>query len=221
MNIPCVSYGKIIDLSHPFDENMPSIDPMPRLDFYENTHSGLYNVETITYCPHVGTHMDAPSHVADGWGSIDSWPADILVGPAVVIQTGRPGKCEISASDITACEMENGFIEPGDAVLFHTRHSELWGFGRSAYVDDGYPCLSLDAADYLISRRVRYAAIDFFSPEPPDRSDIHRRLLGNGIPIVENVCNLEMIEGARCATIGTFPAVRGATGVWVRLLALV
>jgi kynurenine formamidase len=144
-----------------------------------------------------------------------------LIGPAAVITAGRPGRCAIGADDIIRWEAENGPIEPGEAAMFCTGHSARWGLGREAYIDGGYPCLSADAARYLASRSVRYVAIDFFSPEPPDRSEIHKLLLQSGIPIVENVCRLEEIGRARCVTVGTFPAVRGATGAWVRLLALV
>jgi len=38
------------------------------------------------------------------------------------------------------------------------------------------------------------------------------------IPVIENICNLSSIRNQRVKTVGTFPAVRGATGVWVRLL---
>jgi kynurenine formamidase len=104
--------------------------------------------------------------------------------------------------------------------LFHTGHDENWAKGYKAYIGDGYSHLTSEAALYLADKGVRYVAFESISPDPDNVVDAHKILLGKGIPIVENICNLGQIESTRVTTIGTFPAVKGGTGVWVRILAV-
>jgi kynurenine formamidase len=214
--------GTIIDLSHLVEQNMP-VDPalkLPALEFFGKiTDGGLHNLEVISYCPHTGTHMDAPYHVMQDGFAIESWPADVLIGPAVIVTVGHPGKYEITKKDVQDWESRHGSIKPGEAVLFHTGHDANWSKGYEEYIGKGYPYLTPEAAQYLASKPIRYVAVESISPDT-DTTEAHKIFLGKGIPIVENVCNLGEIYQNRCFTIGTFPAVKGATGVWVRLLAI-
>lgn len=212
-----------IDLSHKVVSAMP-VDPalkLPELEFFGRIgeNGGMHNLEIISYCPHTGTHMDAPFHVIGDASSIESWPEDILIGPAAVIAIGMPGSYEITKSDITEWETENGEIKAGEAVLFHTGHDANWDLGYDAYIKNGYPTISPEAADYLVSKKIRFVAVESISPEG-NSTDIHQKFLGAGIPVVENIYNLGEIGASRCETVGTFAAVDGATGVWIRLLAI-
>lgn len=217
-----VNYERIVDLSHLVEADMP-VDPslkLPELSFFGRIgNGGQHNLEVISYCPHTGTHMDAPYHVIEDAGAIETWPADILIGPAVVVSVGRPGNYAITKADIENWEKLNGPIKKGDAVLFHSGHDANWAKGYKAYIAEGYTHLTPEAAQYLAAKGIRYMAIESISPDT-DSVSAHQILMKNGIPIIENICNLGEIGQTRCTTIGTFPAVKGATGVWVRLLAI-
>jgi kynurenine formamidase len=214
--------GAIVDLSHLVEQNMP-VDPslkLPTLEFFGKiTDGGLHNLEVISYCPHTGTHMDAPYHVMQDAPATESWPADVLIGPAVIITVGKPGGYEITKQDIQNWESKYGAIKPGEAVLFHTGHDANWSKGYDEYIGKGYPYMTVEAAKYLADKKIRYVAVESISPDT-DTTEAHKIFLNNGIPVIENVCNLGEIPQTRCTTIGTFPAVKGATGVWVRLLAV-
>ncbi len=213
-----------VDLSHAVVAQMP-VDPalkLPELEFFGRIgeNGGKHNLEVISYCPHTGTHMDAPIHVIKGAVSTSSWPKDILIGPAAVITVGTPGAYVITKDDIVDFEKKNGEIKEGEAVLFHTGHDGNWDKGFDVYINDGYPTITPEAAKYLVDKKIRYFAIESISPEG-DSTEVHQIFLGAGIPIVENICNLGAIGAPRCETVGTFAAVEGATGVWVRILAVV
>lgn len=71
-----------------------------------------------------------------------------------------------------------------------------------------------------LSSRTQRRVKRHFSVDGAD-TECHKKLMENGVYIVENLCHLDEIGASRCMTVGTFPAVKGASGTWVRLLALV
>ncbi len=216
---------KWIDLSHVHEPNMP-VDPalkLPELSFFSRVGNGvqIHNLEVISYCPHTGTHMDSPFHVCNKWGSMETVDPTVLIGPASVITLQVPEyDYAITRADIEAWEKENGPIQEGDAVLLHTGHADKWEGGNAAYIDKGYIRLDLSAAEYFVEKKVRFVGMESISVDGAD-TECHKKLMSNGVYIMENLCHLDEIGSTRCTTVGTFPAVKGASGTWVRLLALV
>lgn len=222
-NTSLAAKKQYIDLSHIEEAQMP-VDPsllLPELKFFGRVgvNGGKHNLEVISYCPHIGTHMDSPFHVIADKASIEAWPADILIGPADVIAVGHAGNYVITQKDIQDWEKKYGAIKSNDGVLLHTGHDANWTKGYEAYIKNGYPTISVEAAKYLAAKKIRYIAVESISPEG-DSTEVHKVFLGQGIPVIENVCNLGRIANKRVETVGTFPAVKGATGVWIRLLAV-
>lgn len=217
--------NRLIDLSHMAEADMPC-DPalaLPELDFFSREGDGaaLHNLEVIRYCPHTGTHMDSPFHVCSKWGSIETVDPAVLIGPATVVSLSVPEyDYAVTKEDLRQWEEINGIIPDGDAVLFHTGHAAKWTDGSDGYITKGYIRLAPSAAEYLVTKQCRFIALESISVDGSD-TEIHKILMGNGVCIVENVCNLEKLDCTHCNTIGTFPAVKGASGVWVRLMALV
>lgn len=216
---------RIIDLSHIEESNMPC-DPalaLPELTFFSRVGNGdqIHNLEVIRYCPHTGTHMDSPFHVCSQWPSMEALDPSILIGPAIVISLKTPEyDYAVTKQDITDWEAEQEAIRPGDAVLLHTGHADKWEGGSDEYINQGYIRLAPDAARYFADKKVRFVGLESISVDG-EGTESHKILMENGVYIVENLCRLDQICAIRCSTIGTFPAVKGASGAWVRLLALV
>ena len=222
MNTGLAAQKEYVDLSHVEEAHMP-VDPslkLPELEFFGRVgvNGGKHNLEVISYCPHTGTHMDSPFHVMPDKHATEAWPADVLIGPAAVVAVGHPGNYVVTKEDIQNWEKKYGQIKAGEGVLIHTGHDANWDKGYDAYIKNGYPTISVDAAKYLAAKNIRYIAVETISPEG-NSTEVHKAFLGNEIPVIENVCNLEPIANKRVKTVGTFPAVKGATGVWMRLLA--
>lgn len=216
----------IIDLSHRIESDMPA-DPalkLPTLEFFSRVGGDggvqLHNLEVISYCPHTGTHMDAPFHVDNNGGDVSTVSPTILIGPArvVTLRVPRYGYA-ISVEDIQSWEQVHGAIEAGQAVLLHTGQSDLWSKGFDEFIGKGFVYLSVEAAEYLASKKIRFVGVESIGVDL-EGTEAHKALLGNGVTIVENVCNLDEIPGDSCFTIGTFPNVVGASGAWIRLLAV-
>ena len=214
-----------IDLSHTFEANMPA-DPslkLPETSFFSRVGNGdqIHNLEVLSYCPHTGTHMDSPFHVCNEWGSMETANPTALIGPACVITLQVPEyDYAITRKDIEDWEKANGPIQEGDAVLLHTGHADKWDKGNPEFIDKGYIRLDMSAADYFVEKKVRFVGMESISVDGPT-TECHKKLMSNGVYIVENLCHLGEIGSTRCTTVGTFPAVKGASGAWVRILALV
>lgn len=215
---------RMVDLSHVQDANMPSaaeaLKPPTREFFLRVDEGGTHNLEIVSYCPHTGTHMDSPFHVTTDGITIEAMDPELMIGYATVLSFDVSGPYTITLSDIKAWEKVNGEIPEGDGILIDTKQDELWDKGKTEYIDNGYPILSSEAAEYIASKKARYVGMEFISPEG-NTQNIHKTLMNNGVAIIENLKDLSKIGATRCYTIGTFPAMDGATGVYVRLLAYV
>ena len=216
--------AKVIDLSHVQETAMPA-DPSlktPVLTYFARVGQGsgaFWNLENITYTPHTGTHMDTPFHVNNNWGAAETVDPTFMIGPASVIAIPAVAGHAITAAEIKAWEAANGPIQEGDGILLHTGFDANWP-NMQTYIANGYPTLAKDAAEYLVSKKARYVGLETISPDGPN-TDTHRILLGNNVLILENLTGIGKIGKSRCWTLGTFPNIKGASGVYIRLLAVV
>ena len=104
-----LSQYTVVDISHLQEADMPA-DPslqLPQSDFFGRigVDGGLHNLEVLSYCVHTGTHMDAPYHVIETGGGIDTVDPLILIGPACVVKLDVPaGSYGITVDDVKAWE---------------------------------------------------------------------------------------------------------------------
>lgn len=218
INLADYSY---VDISHLVESEMPA-DPalkLPELDFFSEigTDDALYNLEVVSYCPHTGTHMDAPFHVLEEEGTIESVDPSVLIGPACIIRLDVDGDYEITVEDVQNWEAEHGEIQAGEAVMFDTNHDQIWESDPQEYITN-YPHLIAETAEYLVEKGVRFVGCEAISPDTSEPV-CHKILLGGGVEVVENLCDLDQVAADRCYVVATFANVQGSTGVWTRLLA--
>lgn len=150
-----LSEYKYVDISHTVQDDMPA-DPalkLPQIEYFSQigNQNALYNLETISYCPHTGTHMDAPHHVLEDGVTAESVDPTVLIGTACIIRLDVDGDYEISADDIKNWEKEHGEINEGEAVLFDTNHDKIWESDPEEYITN-YPHLTEESATYLAKR---------------------------------------------------------------------
>ncbi len=180
-------FKKPTDLTHHLRNGMPVYpgDPSPSFENYSTLEKNGVSLTKIIMGSHTGTHLDAPRHfIRDGIG-IDRIPPEKLIGEAYVADLStKPIGSGITSKDLQL-RLE-GKIAEDDIVVVYTGCSKRWG-DRS--IERGYTYLTGEAADYLVSKRVRAVGIDFLSveqfkaPEPV----VHKTLLGSGIFIIESL----------------------------------
>lgn len=180
-----------------------------------------FATKLLVLSDHVGTHVDAPYHFVPEGVTIEGVPPESLLGPAVVLDAtpfmaaGRPASAETLERATRAQRVE---VAPGDIAIVRVWKGR-WGdpgFDRAKGVDEL-------GAQWLLDRGVKAVGIDlaYFEGDLADmRRPVHMLVLGRGIPIVENLVNLDLIECPRFTFVGLPLLIRGATGSPIRAVAI-
>lgn len=157
-------------------------DPVVFVERIADARTDGIKLSRLTFGTHIGTHVDAPSHVLPHGDTVDQLALEALLGPAYVLYHPR-------AAHITAYDLEAASI-PRDCrrLLLKTPNSEKDLFSRGHLRTD-YVALTADAAKWLVERRLLLVGLDALSVDPYECADLtaHRILLASGIVIVEGL----------------------------------
>jgi arylformamidase len=141
-----------------------------------------YRVSVLVASSHSGTHIDAPAHYIEGGLTIDRIPLETFIGPVTVIDLGSR-RSAVRAEDIRP------FLNR-ERLIIKTDYSAVTEF------DPAYAYLSSDAADLVAASGIRVIGIDTPSIEEyQGTGDVHRRILGAGIPVIEYLDLSAVSEG--------------------------
>jgi len=213
----------MIDLSQAIspETQVFSAYPRPALFPWTKLETFGFQSEAMFLVTHTGTHVDAPFHFNSGGLRVDEIPPDRLVRDAVLLNlTHKKPKELIHDEDLEAAEEAGGLsVREGEIALLHTGWDKH--LGQERYLED-YPGLGADGAEFLAAKGVSAVGVD--SPNLDHPSDpkfpAHNRLLRDGIPIIENLCNLASLQKNRFRLIALPLKIRGATGSPVRAIAI-
>jgi len=187
---------KIIDLTYPLSSETvmyPGL-PHPEIIPYLTVENEGANVSKISFVSHAGTHIDAPRHVFTGARTVDNLSMAHLIGDAVVVDiTDRNDLANITLSDLQSYEK---VIHSGVILLLITGIYKQ--YGTPAY-NENCPALSAEAARWLVKKQIASYATDATSIEVPGSKGnvVHKILLAEGIPIIENLANLNQITAKK------------------------
>lgn len=144
------------------------------------------NLTSFATSPHVGTHADAPLHVADGAPSSESLSLDAFIGPAVVLDVSSiAGAIELDA-------LQRRLPARTERLLLKTSRTIAEGVFPTEW-----PALSPECARALVARGLKLLGVD--APSVDDRSskslETHRALFDGGAYVLENLDLREVTEG--------------------------
>lgn len=232
---------KVIDLTYPFStesHHWPTAKPFQFEKVAEGRTPKGYWYSSYNYggSEHVGTHLDAPFHFAEGKWTTEQIPLSRLIGAGVVIDVRRQAEKNsdytLLVSDVRAWEKSYGRIPRGAIVLIRSGWGQFWGNRKSYFGTDEpgnvtdlhFPGLSREAAEFLITQRnVKAVGIDTPSIDhgPSKEFLAHQTLGGANVAIFENVAALESVP-VKGATIYAIPMkIKGGSGAPLRIFAIV
>ncbi|MBM4262045.1 MAG: cyclase family protein [Deltaproteobacteria bacterium] len=213
---------EMVDLSRVIYDGMPKIPILPDVHvqkFLSLEKGAPLNVTEVSLPCHAGTHVDAPIHIVANGKSIDQLPLDAFVGIGAVISVKKNGGEEVTAKDLENSGVKVG---KGDILMLHTGWDEK--FDSTDY--NLHPYLSVDAAEWMVSKKIKMFGIDCITvdlPTPlrPKGFDfpVHRTLLGNEVLIAENVTNLGAIVGKKTRIMALPLRVKGSDAGHARIIA--
>jgi len=210
-----------IDLSHVLNEQLPKVPffPAPRFGRIMSQPKHPLNVTEIQMVVHLGTHVDAPRHFFSDGPAFHEIPLERLHGRGVVWRIEKDDYGVIGVEDL---ERARPKLEPGDILALNTGWASH--FGTSRY--ESHPCLSVAAAEWLVSQRIKLLACDTVTPDlAVSRREkgfdwpVHHVLLGQGVLVSEHLRNLEPLAGGRAEFMFLALNVQDADGSPARVLA--
>jgi len=170
-----------IDSSMLLFERMPAFPGDPAF-VSERAHSidrgDPYNLSTLRFGSHVGTHVDPPSHFLPSGLPIDRVDRSALNGPCRAVEVS-PGRARVGPRELRE-------VLPGTERLLERATNSLRWRQRLEYLPD-YVAFAPEGAEARIGQGTHLAGIDSLSIErdPLGRSPVHHRLLGSGVSILE------------------------------------
>ncbi len=196
------SNKRFVDLTHPLDESVPSwtgrcgFEASKKLDYEQGCLVYAYKMHGG-----IGTHIDAPSHFFQNGSTIAEMDVKQFFAPGHLIDVRKKSHADyfISKEDIVEYESTFGSIKPHSIVLAYTGWLERWSNTTTYRNEDEngdmhFPGFDEEAACYLIEKDINGIGIDTLSPDGSNMSfPVHKKILGAGKFIIENVTNLSAI----------------------------
>ena len=181
--------------------------------------------QKLCLATHIGTHVDAPYHFVDGAATIENMPLEKYMGPALLLDL-RPvakGQSPLSVSELEDAGANPESVRDQIVVLF-TGWAEAESGGPLFYGHGPY--LSTDGAAFLAECAANAVAVDFpidKHPETPQSTikdfPVHRLLLGQDIPLIENLINLDKLLGKEFELWALPLKLKGGDGAATRAVA--
>lgn len=210
---------RIFDLSAPITTHMPvwPTSPLPVVEPVGIASRDGYNVESVRFLTHTGTHIDAPYHFIEDGKTVDQLELERLVSYGYCIAP------TIRGTEITRRDLEAKWRSEyrGSTILINTGWSRKRGFTRQFLYE--FPGLAEDAADFLLEQNVGVVGIDTLGIEPYSHTDfrVHKKLLGRGVIVIEDLAGLEqLVEGKRYLIVALPVKIKGASGAMTRVVAI-
>jgi kynurenine formamidase len=231
---------KLVDMTYEFSadtHHWPTAKPFELETVNEGrTAQGFwYSSYNYSASEHVGTHLDAPFHFAEGKWTTEKIPLAQTIGAAVVIdvrrQAGADSDYLLSMADIQRWEKRYGRIPNRSIVLMHSGWGKYWGDPKRYFgsvmpgnVDNlHFPGVSKEAATFLVkARRVKAVGVDTPSVDHgPSKDFIAHQVLGAAnVPVFENVAAVDRLP-PKGATVFAIPMkIKGGSGAPLRIFAL-
>ena len=181
--------------------------------------------QKLCLATHIGTHVDAPFHFVDGATTVENMPLEKYAGPAILLdlRSVSKGQEPLTIAEITEAGANPASVKDQIVVLF-TGWAEAESGGPRFYGHGPY--LGTDTAGYLADCGANAVAVDFPIDKHPDTPlstikdfPVHRLLLGQNIPLIENLINLDKLVGKQFELWALPLKLKGGDGAATRAVA--
>ncbi|MDR2456845.1 MAG: cyclase family protein [Deltaproteobacteria bacterium] len=195
---------KVIDLTHTLSPGMLVLpgNPRPVFEWIKRDNSDPYNATYIRMGAHTGTHCDAPLHFIPASQTIDEIPLERFFGKARLFRSKeQPRHQEIGLKEV----LDSGFTL-GEAKIF-LLETGIGSYAEKREYNELYPVPGNDLLDWLLEKGVLGYMTDATDVDRPNdvTAPNHLKLLGKGVPIVENLHNLGLLPENKDFIVSAMP----------------
>jgi kynurenine formamidase len=170
-NIPM----RIVDLSHPWNAHTPGWVGYAgsTISYTQTLQTNRITSQRIDTALHVGTHLDAPMHAADGIGDIASIPLGKLVHEGVIVDvSGDVGDWDIIKPEHITRKVT---VKKGDILIIHTGYYRYYsGMPEQDLVR--YFCMhpagTKELAEWMLDVGISWWGVDTGSADHPMNTTI-------------------------------------------------
>lgn len=161
----------VVDLTLPWSPELPPYPshPSPGLRMFQSMERDRIETHVVETTMHVGTHIDAPKHMAPGGCDVASLSLERLLGPTVVVDLSHVSPWAVLTPEMIGPSLPCS-IERGDRVIFY--------FGWARYAKGGpeedleryfyyHPGPHPSLVDWLVEREIGWVGSDAPSFEHP------------------------------------------------------
>ena len=191
-----LQYKRLIDISQPVKSDsavFPGDTPYKREIVLTYEQSKIVNLTSFAMSPHIGTHVDAPSHIKGDMTAqaehVGKMALEPFIGPALVIDLA-PTTSGISCAHVEKILAK--YENLPERVLFRTQEKI-----RYEIFEDEYSFFTPELARELFKRGVRLMGIDTPSADHirSKTLDAHHEMDSFGMTWLENLDLSEVKEG--------------------------
>ena len=167
--------GRLIDLTHPLSWHTPGWVGYPGMKLYytQTLQTNRVVSQRIETSLHVGTHLDAPLHMASGGGDMASIPLDRLCREGVIVDLSDvvgPWD-EIKPQHIT----DKIEVKRGDILLYHTGFARHYLGGSDEDLTTymcRHPAGGREMAEWIVEMDLAWTGSDTGSGDHPMNTTI-------------------------------------------------
>lgn len=205
-----IAKAEIIDCTHSLNNessNYPGDTPL-RITSIKNYQQDGYSLSETHTSMHVGTHIDAPSHVTPSEVTMDEFELKQGITQGIVCNVVGLNVIELDNQQLDR-------IQKNDSVILYTGWDKFYG-DKHYY---NHPYVSVDTAKKLIDKGISMLIMDMPSPDYHPFL-VHKLLMEQGIWIVENATNLQRLNPSKVYQVFAIPIKIEAEAALARLFVI-
>ena len=179
-----------------------------------------YIMHDIAMVSHIATHIEAPYHILKNGADLSEIPLSTLCGACVMLDLKHFDKASpITPEALKTAAEKAGGISKGDILLCNLGYAKY--YGKPEYSQSPY--FTPEAIRWIVESKVKMLGVDSGGVEVP-RSEEHVNhiaLLAAGIPLIENVANLDAVGQNRFELFAFPVAIKGLESFPLRVVAAI
>ncbi len=210
---------RIVDLTLVIEPTAPDAERK----FVVNIHDALHEIpgkvrppgewyvmSDVELMNHVGTHIETPFHCLKDGADLAALRLDQLIGPAVILDL-RQAEAEggVTLAQVQAAAAAAGGVRPGDIVFGQMGKTRYFATAGLVWlVEQGMKLMGVDSGGVELSHDTTHANVN------------HLVLFRAGIPLIENLTNLDRLTRSRVQVYALPIPVKGLDAFPLRVIAV-